>query len=293
MASTLEELFAFSPAPSPDAVEWPGEPLGHSNVVTRTKTRTNFHDKTIDRTPGRREHLVSAAIAHVVRNAHREAIALDDVIIHGIRVRAITNSPHLIQFWRDNWYSPEEWLTQTGVAPPVEPTITVYALGGMSDEPEAAYYSRASNTIIFFNTSYYGQLKSWVLGAVGRVLAADYGIHSLHGACVELKGSGILYIAPTGTGKSTSSYGLMTYAETRFHSDDWVYVRYARRTSRDQVLVPIELTTPTGETVRGYRCNPWIESNPNGRGIARCLDLLNNEVTVDVREFDRTRPVEA
>ncbi|HLZ08550.1 MAG TPA: hypothetical protein VKT80_08185, partial [Chloroflexota bacterium] len=204
MASAPEQLFTFPAAPSPDAVEWPGPPLGRSNIVTRTKTRTNFHDKMIDRAPGRREHLVNAAIAHVVRNAHREPVALDDVIIHGVRVRAITNSPHLIEFWRENWYGPREWQAQTGVVPPTEPTITVYALGGVADEQEAAYYSRATNTIIFFNTSYYGQLKSWVLGAVGRVLAAEFGIHSLHGACVERAGTGILYIAPTGTGKSTS-----------------------------------------------------------------------------------------
>jgi hypothetical protein len=293
MASARERLFVFPAAPSPEAVEWPGEPVGRSNIVTRTKSRTKFHDKTIDRTLGRREHLVNAAIAHVVRNAHHEMFALGDVVIHGIRVRAITNSPHLIQFWRDNWYSPEELQAQTGIAPPTEPTITVYALGGVIGEPEAAYYSRVSNTIIFFNTSYYGQLKSWVLGAVGRVLAADYGIHSLHGACVEREGAGILYIAPTGTGKSTSSYGLMTDSETRFHSDDWVYVRYARYTSEDQLLVPIEISTPNGETIRGFRCNPWIESNPNARGVARCLNLTNGEVTVDVRAFDRTRPVGA
>ena len=131
MASGPDQLFRFPTAPSPDAVEWPGELLGRSNVVTRTKNRTNFHDKTIDRTPGRLEHLVNAAIAHVVQNAHREPIYLSDVIIHGIRVRAITNSAHLIKFWRVNWYSPEEWEAQTGISPPIEPTIVVYALSGV------------------------------------------------------------------------------------------------------------------------------------------------------------------
>ena len=226
MASVHELLYVFPPPPSPDAVEWPGEPIGRSNTITRTRSRTLYHDKIIDAKPGLREHLVNVAIAHIVRNAGRETTVLHDVVIHGIRVRAITNSQHLAQFWEENWYGPDEWQRVTGLTPPIEPQVVVYALGNVQDEQEAAYYSHSTNTIIFFNTSYYGQLKSWVLGAVGRILASEYGVHSIHGACVERGADGVLYIAPTGTGKSTSSYGLMTFSGTRFHSDDWVYIRY-------------------------------------------------------------------
>lgn len=293
MATVQQSLYSFPPAPSPDQVEWPGESIGRSNAVTRTRSRTKVHDKVIDRTAGRREHLVNAAIAHIVENAGRESVFLHDVVVHGIRVRAITNSQHLIDFWRQNWYSPGEWSQVTGRSVSEEPRVVVYALGNVPGEPEAAYYSHATNTVIFFNTSYYGQLKSWVLGAVGRVLAADYGIHSIHGACVERDGNGILYIAPTGTGKSTSSYGLMSYPNTRFHSDDWVYIRYARVTRDERRVVPIEIEPSQGASVRGYRCHRWLDENPNVAGTARCLDLANNEVTIDLRELDRNRPVEA
>src|SRR5436309_643797 len=98
MSSVQSRLYTFPPPPGPDAVEWPGEPIGRTNVVTRTRTRTQFHDKTIDDVPGRREHLVNAAIAYVVQNGRGDSIFLHDVVIHGIRVRAITNSEHLIQF---------------------------------------------------------------------------------------------------------------------------------------------------------------------------------------------------
>src|SRR5579884_3184734 len=286
MATVQQPPCTFPPAHSPDAVEWPGENIGRSVVITRTRSRTSVHDKTIDFKPGRREQLVNAAIAHIVQNAGREPFFLHDVIIHGIRVRAITNSQHLIDFWRQNWYSPAEWERTTGNPSAEEPKIIVYALGGVKGEPEAAYYSRSTNTIIFFNTSYYGQLKSWVLGAVGRVLAAEYGIHSIHGACVEHKGEGVLYIAPTGTGKSTSSYGLMTYPDTRFHSDDWVYIRYARVAKSGQRLVPVEIETARSEIIPGYRCHRWLDEHPNERGIVRCLDLRNQEVTIDLDDLD-------
>ncbi len=288
------DSMTFLDAPNPKVPEWPGTPIGHRNIITRTKTRTAVHDKSIDRVEGRRDELAAAAVEHIVRQAGNEPLALHDVVIHGVRVRAITNSPHLAGFWVANWYSPEEWRTITGLTPPVRPQVTVYAIGGVADQKEAAYYSRRTSTIVFFNTSYYGQLKSWVLGAVGRVLAEEWGIHSIHGACVEKGGRGILYIAPTGTGKSTSSYGLQaTYPDTRFHSDDWVYVRYTYATRDGKRLAPLEVTPAHGEPVRGYRVFRWLEEHRGAAGQVRGLDLGDAEMTVPLSALDVSQPVGA
>ncbi len=288
------DAFTFPQAPNAKVPEWPGTPLGAGNCITRTKGRTAVHDKSVDRVEGRRDELVAAAVEHIVRQAGKEPLTLHDVVIHGVRVRAITNSPHLAEFWITNWYSAEEWRQVTGQTPPARPQITVYALGGVSDQQEAAYYSRRTSTIVFFNTSYYGQLKSWVLGAVGRVLAEDWGIHSIHGACVEKGGRGILYIAPTGTGKSTSSYGLQaTYPDTRFHSDDWVYVRYTHATRDGRRIAPLEATPAAGAAVRGYRVFRWLEEHKTTPGQVRGLDLGNAEVTVPISALDFSHPIEA
>src|SRR2546428_303949 len=285
----------FPPAPTPDAMEWPGTPIGAGNVSTRTKTRTAVHDKSIDRIEGRRDALVDAAVGHITRRAGKEPLFRDDVVIHGVRVRATTNSEHLHDFWVDNWYSPEEWKAVTRLTPSREPQVTVFALGGVAEQPEAAYYSRKTNTIVFFNTAYYGQLKSWVLGAVGRVLAEEYGIHSVHGACVEKDGHGILYIAPTGTGKSTSSYGLVGFPNTRFHSDDWVYIRYAFRAKDGRRLHPMSVALPDGMQVRGYRVFRWLESRAQTQPgtTVTGLDLENREITVPVGALDLDAPIEA
>src|SRR3989454_6224983 len=48
----------------------------------------------------------------------------------------------------------------------------------------------------------------------------------------------------SGTGKSTSSYGLMTFPKTRFHSDDWVYVRYTYATRERSEEHTSELQSP-------------------------------------------------
>ena len=291
----MTDLFSFPPSPSPDAIECPGTPIAAGNCITRTRTRTALHDKAVDRVEGRRDALVGAAVAHITKRAGQEPLYRHDVVIHGVRVRATTNSAHLYDFWSDNWYGVEEWKAITGLSAPRDPQVTVYALGGVADQQEAAYYSRKTNTIVFFNTAYYGQLKSWVLGAVGRVLAEEYGIHSIHGACVEKDARGVLYIAPTGTGKSTSSYGLMVYPQTRFHSDDWVYVRYTYATGDGRRLHPLAVRLRDGTQIRGFPVFRWLENQAGAHADAAVqgLDLDNREVTIPVTNLDFSAPLEA
>ncbi len=287
------ELYGFPPSPGADLAEWLGTPLGVSNTITRTKSRTAQHNKTVDATPGLHDKLLASAHHHLERAAGQKGIFVHDVVIHGIRVRATTDSPHLYDFWVDNWHSVEEWKRLTGDAPGA-PRVRVYALLGVKDEAEAAYYSRESNTILFFNTSYYGQLKSWVLGAVGRILASEYGIHSIHGACVEKDGKGVLYIAPTGTGKSTSSYGLMAYPKTRFHSDDWVYIRYAYSTRDGRRVLVYEAEGSDASKARGYQVYRWIERHALDQAARlRAQTLDNRELQLTLGELDLARPIEA
>src|SRR5712692_6448130 len=289
-----QPLYKFPTPPSPDSSEWPGSPLGVSNVITRTKGRTAVHDKSVDATPGLIERLLKSAHDHLGRIDGKEPAYAHDVVIHGIRVRARTNSPHLFDFWVDNWYSLEEWQRRTGLAPPAEPRVHVYALHGVKDQEEAAYYSREKNTIVFFNTSYYGQLKSWVLGAVGRILAAEFGIHSIHGACVEMGGKGLLYIAPTGTGKSTSSYGLMTFPKTRFHSDDWVYVRYTYATREGKRVFVLRAEGTDRTRAQGYQVYRWIERHAGDRDARLgVMTLDNQEKTLKLGDLDLSRPTQA
>lgn len=284
--------YFFPDPPHPDATEWDGTPIGRSNTITRTKGRTTRANKVVDEMPGLLDKLLSSAKRFI--NQNRAKIYQSDVIIHGIRVRATTNSPHLIKFWRMNWFSPEEWKRLTSRNPEDKPGINVYALTGVRDEEEAAYYSRSTDTIIFFNTSYYGQLKSWVLGAVGRMLARDFGIHSIHGACVTRNNLGVLYIAPTGTGKSTSSYGLMQFDGTRFHSDDWVYVRYAYSTKDERKVSPLSIVVGNGLVIRGYEIYRWLERGKIDDGLtvtARTLD--DSIIRLKVKDLDLKRGIEA
>jgi hypothetical protein len=289
VAEQASELgYHWPPPPAPDSIEWNGTPIGVSNVVTRTKSRTPVHDKALDREPARRDALIGRAEAYAAAQA--DHVCVHDVVIHGVRVRAITNMPHLYDFWTDNWFATDEWRQITGKPAPEEPAVLVYALGYVPEDV-AAYYSREKSTIVFFNTSYYGQLKSWVLGAVGRILADEFGIHSIHGAAVDTGGEGVLFIAPTGTGKSTASYGLMRLPGSAFHSDDWVYVRYAIPLRDGTHVAPVSLRTPDGSLVRGYRVLPWLAAH--GAPAGTTLDVLtlnNGRRTVAGGEVDAEAP---
>jgi len=288
-----EVKYTFAPPPFASAVEWAGSPIGAFNTITRTKGRTKLHDKVVDKTPGKLEKLLNSA-TNAIRQSKPQNLLQHDVIIHGIRVRAMTNSQHLFDYWVDNWYSVSEWEKWTGQKPSSEPKIFVYAYGGVETEEEAAYYSRKNNTIVFFNTSYYGQLKSWVLGAVGRVLAEEFGIHSIHGACVERNKKGILYIAPTGTGKSTSSYGLMGTPGSRFHSDDWVYVRYAYQLKNGNLICPMKIVVSGRETAVGFQVYRWLEENRSKADAEISgMDLKGGTVKAKLAEFDFSKPIEA
>ena len=288
MAVAKPALYTFPSSDDAMAPEWPGTPIGATNTITRQKGRTPVGNKTVDATPGLFRRLLANSFQHIATST--QPVHTHDVLIHGLRVRAITNSEHLIGYWRDNWYSPEEWTRLVGKKPADTPDVLVVALGRIPTEPEAAYYSRQNDTVVFFNTSYYGQLKSWVLGAVGRKLAVEYGIHSIHGAVVTKDGKGLLYIAPTGTGKSTSTYGVMEFPNTRFHSDDWVYVRYAYPTKDGRKVSPARVVVDGKDVARGWQTYRWLEEH-KGSGatvIGRALD--DAEVTASTKDLDVDHP---
>lgn len=137
-----------------------------------------------------------------------------------------TNSPHLYEFWIENWFAEKRDARSHG---------RIYAVLDPKFENGRphAYYSPETKTAIIYNTEYYGQCKSWALGIVCDIAEDQHDIHSIHGSCVEINGQGIVLIAPTGTGKSTHSYALLKMKGARIHSDDWLYVRFIGRASAE------------------------------------------------------------
>lgn len=240
-----------------DENENPVEPEDYAHT-TIINGRTQNADK--DLSPDKMESLVEYA-EEVLKKGCWEQVAL----IGGMPVLLRTNSYHAINFWRWNWYLGDmeevRGLCKTFNLPLVEMRC-VLEEGVRDPAKSAAYYCKSLNRTVFINTDYYGQLKSWALGAAGVELAL-HGVHSIHGAVVEIDGHGILVVAPTGTGKSTyinilSRIGRLDPSRTsRINSDDWVYVK-------DGVASPSERfiyvrTNAVADDVSPERMNPTMK----------------------------------
>lgn len=280
----MSDPVVFPEPPAAGAVEWPGTMIGLSNIVTRTRSERGGVG-TIDGEPGKYDLLMGC----VRRKMGGRELFIHDSAIHGIRVRLHTNSRHLIDFWKQNWFGVEEWEAVTGLRPTEEPGVRVYAFGDIGEQPEAAFYSRKHDTVILFNNSYYGQVKARVLEALGWILAGK-GIHLIRGAAVERNGRGVLCIGEGGSGKSTIAFGMMDLDGTRFHSDDGVIVRYTFPRRGGEPVSPQSIRTPDGP-VKGYRCYRWLKEHPERKDIpVSVMSLENEQFEIPAGELDLSRP---
>ena len=59
-----------------------------------------------------------------------------------------------------------------------------------------------------------------VFAKTGDVLDDEHRIYSVHGAAIDVGCMGVFIIAPSGTGKSTHSWGLLRLETSRMVSDD-------------------------------------------------------------------------
>jgi len=185
--------------------------VGLSNVFTNVTGRIDSN-KNISKV--KRDKLVKFAQEHMPP----DHLHVWNANIDGIIIQLRTNDSHLIDFWIENWFP---------AALTARPHGIIYAAVDVPNQKPYAYYNTDTKTAIFLNTNYYGQCKSWALGIVADIMEMQHDIHSIHGAVVDVGGTGVVIIAPTGTGKSTHSYGLVFgLASARMHSDDWTYVDY-------------------------------------------------------------------
>ena len=135
--------------------------------------------------------------------------------LNGVVVEFQGNSKHQYDFWKLNW---NEARANSS------PDAKIISAFGVEDFEPSAFYCPETHESLFFNTEYYGQCKSWALGMAAAVLEKTRNTHSIHGACVDVDGKGVIIVAPTGTGKTTQAFKLMEVPGGRIVGDDWVYI---------------------------------------------------------------------
>lgn len=279
----MPETASFPRSPAEHDLEWPGTQIGLSNILTRSRSRAPLQDGDVDSNPGRFERLLASAR----RASAGRQLFIHDVAIHGVRVRAHTNSHHLADFWRRNWYSVEEWREITGVNVGTSPRVRLYAFGGVEDQSESAHFSRRHASAFLFNTSWYEEFREAAISAVGSVLAEEEGIHTLRLGAVSRPGRGAI-LCPSGTALSVTGQN-----GTRFHSNDLTFVRCGfPRVFGGEFVSPRKVRTVEGKAIAGVHCFRWLEENRDQPdATVEALSLWNEPVELRARDLDLDRPL--
>ena len=136
--------------------------------------------------------------------------------INGICVQLYTSNRDYMNMWQDNFYH---------MSDSVRSHARIYCI----EDPDTdlhAEYDLQSFTMFLFNFDYYGWIKSIALGMAGNILEDGHGIFSVHGAALDIDGAGVTLIAPSKTGKTTQSWGLLRMDNAHLISDDWYFVSF-------------------------------------------------------------------
>ncbi|MDR1954787.1 MAG: hypothetical protein LBP82_02395, partial [Candidatus Methanoplasma sp.] len=135
--------------------------------------------------------------------------------IFGLCVEFLTEDREHLRMWGDNFYSMSE---------DIRAHAKIYSISDPFCEMKVLF-EPSSNTAFLFNFDYYGWIKSIALGISGNILEEAHNTYSVHGAVLDVDGKGVTLIAPSKTGKTTQSWGLLRMCNTHLISDDWYFVK--------------------------------------------------------------------
>ncbi|MCW4004725.1 MAG: hypothetical protein NWE95_12520 [Candidatus Bathyarchaeota archaeon] len=139
--------------------------------------------------------------------------------IYGCCIKLLTDSEQILNKWEDNFFTANENTRSHGRLIVInEPK-----------QPLTVKYDPYTKTAFLVNVDYYGWVKSIALAVAGDILEDAHRIYSVHGAAIDISCLGVSIIAPSGTGKTTHSWGLLRIPNARLVSDDWYFVRLSSR----------------------------------------------------------------
>lgn len=136
--------------------------------------------------------------------------------IHGLCIVLYTENRDYMEMWTDNFYH---------MSDSVRSHARIFCLND-PDEDLHAEYDVETRTMFLFNFDYYGWIKSIALGMAGNILEDAHSVYSVHGAALDIDGAGVTLIAPSKTGKTTQSWGLLRAKNAHLITDDWYFVQF-------------------------------------------------------------------
>jgi hypothetical protein len=165
------------------------------------------------------ELIDSGEEARLYEDYERRYLYTRKASIYGCCIKLLTDIDYVKERWDDNFYSMSEDVRSHGRIIVMEEPKS----------PLTVKYDPYTKTAFLVNVDYYGWIKSIALAVAADVLEDEHKIYSVHGACIDIAGRGISLIAPSGTGKTTHSWGLLRLKNARLVADDWYFMRLSSR----------------------------------------------------------------
>ncbi len=163
-----------------------------------------------------RNALLEEASSHLKPDAYFEWNAA----IAGIVVQLRTNSPHVADFYQENFYP-------AALEGELEPHAVVYAIKDVPGRQASAFLSAATATGFVFNTAFYGQVRSLALQLAAESATRSSGALLAHCAALDVKGSGVLVWGGPGSGRTGLLAAALREEGVRLVSSDSLLVRLA------------------------------------------------------------------
>ncbi|MGA9751407.1 MAG: aminotransferase class I/II-fold pyridoxal phosphate-dependent enzyme [Acidobacteriota bacterium] len=186
-------------------------PRALNNVTT--KVSAYVETRTIPSIDGRNA-LLCAAQAHLKPEAYFEWNAA----IAGAVVQLRTNSPHLADFYQENFYpAPLEGE--------LEPHAVLYAVKDIPGREAQASLSLETATGFAFNTAFYGQVRSLALALAAEQASRTSGALFAHCAALDVDGRGLLVWGGPGSGRTSILAAALREEGVRLVSTDNLLVR--------------------------------------------------------------------
>ena len=192
--------------------------------------------------------------------------------IYGICVKLYVEDKTMKDMWDDNFYA---------MSSNVRTHARLICLNDPARDMEVLY-ERSTNTAFLFNFDYYGWVKSIALAVASDILEDSHHVFSVHGAALDVDGAGVTLIAPSKTGKTTQSWGLLRAENTRLVTDDWYFVKIG---GGRPIIMGSEkncyIDADIGDVWEEYR--PLVQTvkfDNKGRGIANIRWVTGNSSVI-------------
>jgi hypothetical protein len=189
--------------------------------------------------------------------------------IAGVCVELCTSDREHIEMWNDNFYVMSDHTI---------PHARLFCINDLECDVEV-FFEPITCTAFLFNIDYYGWIKSIALGITGSILEEAHDRFSIHGATLNVDDIGVTLIAPSKTGKTTQSWGLLRDVNSSLISDDWYFVKLGKGR-------PIAYGSEKNCYIDADIGDVWEEFKPlvknvrfdnNGRGIANIRWIAGND----------------